>query len=186
MAEDKMVTISAVEYAKLITRYQEYLALSSPVPTATGNNVTGLFSSSSKWIIDSGATDHMTGNHHLFSSYTPYANPSSITIANGSNSCVIGSGSVHPTPSIHLPSVLNVSDLAFNLLSPSKLTKQLNCSISLFPDYCLIQDLTTKQIIGEGTSLEAITFLMIECIVRLLVLSTPPHLKCIVVWAICL
>ena len=150
MAEDKMVTISAAEYAKLITRYQESLALSSPVPTATGNNVTGLFSSSSKWIIDSGATDHMTGNHHLFSSYAPYANPSRITIANGSNSCVIGSGSVHPTPSIHLPSVLNVPDLAFNLLSPSKLTKQLNCSISLFPDFCLIQDLTTKQIIGRG------------------------------------
>ena len=41
-------------------------------------------------------------------------------------------------------------DLAFNLLSPSKLTKQLNCSISLFPDFCLIQDLTTKQIIGRG------------------------------------
>ena len=32
----------------------------------------------------------------------------------------------------------------------SKLTLTLNCSISLFPDYCLIQDLSTKQIIGRG------------------------------------
>ena len=32
----------------------------------------------------------------------------------------------------------------------SKLTRTLNCSISLFPDYCLIQDLLTKQIIGKG------------------------------------
>ena len=71
MAEDKMVTISAAEYAKLITRYQESLALSSPVLTVTGNNVTGLVSSSFKWIIDSGATDHITGNHYLFSSYAP-------------------------------------------------------------------------------------------------------------------
>ena len=39
MVEDKMVTIPADEYAKLITRYQESLALSSPVPTAIGNNV---------------------------------------------------------------------------------------------------------------------------------------------------
>ena len=30
----------------------------------------------------------------------------------------------------------------------SKLTCTLNCSISLFPDYCLIQDLSTKRIIG--------------------------------------
>ena len=32
----------------------------------------------------------------------------------------------------------------------SKLTRTLNCSISLFPDYCLIQNLSTKQIIGRG------------------------------------
>ena len=32
----------------------------------------------------------------------------------------------------------------------SKLTLTLNCSISFFPDYCLIQDLLTKRIIGRG------------------------------------
>ena len=33
----------------------------------------------------------------------------------------------------------------------SKLTRTLNCGISLFPDYyCLIQDLLTKRIIGRG------------------------------------
>ena len=32
----------------------------------------------------------------------------------------------------------------------SKLTHTLNCSISFFPDHCLIQDLSTKQIIGRG------------------------------------
>ena len=32
----------------------------------------------------------------------------------------------------------------------SKLTRTLNCNISFFPNYCLIQDLLTKQIIGRG------------------------------------
>ena len=32
----------------------------------------------------------------------------------------------------------------------SKLTCTLNCSISFFLDYCLIQDLSTKRIIGKG------------------------------------
>ena len=31
-----------------------------------------------------------------------------------------------------------------------KLIYTLNCSISFFLDYCLIQDLSTKQIIGRG------------------------------------
>ena len=32
----------------------------------------------------------------------------------------------------------------------SKLTHTLNCNIPFFPDYCLIQDLSTKWIIGRG------------------------------------
>lgn len=32
----------------------------------------------------------------------------------------------------------------------SKITRALNCSAQFFPNYCLFQDLTTKQIIGKG------------------------------------
>ena len=32
----------------------------------------------------------------------------------------------------------------------SKLTRTLNCSVSFFPNHCLIQDLSTKQIISRG------------------------------------
>ena len=57
------VTMPAAEYAKLITKYQESLALSSSaIPTATSNNDTALVSSS-KWVIDSGTTDHTTGSY---------------------------------------------------------------------------------------------------------------------------
>ncbi|KAK2965746.1 hypothetical protein RJ640_003284 [Escallonia rubra] len=48
------------------------------------------------------------------------------------------------TSEIILPS------LAFNLMSVSRLTKDLNCCISFFPDHCLFQDLMTKQTIGKG------------------------------------
>ena len=70
---------------------------SSSVSLAIGNIASSLATCSSKWIIDSGATDHLTGNHHLFSSYAPYATPSSITIANGSYSCILGSDTAQPT-----------------------------------------------------------------------------------------
>ena len=41
----------------------------------------------------------------------------------------------------------------------SKLTRKLNCSISFILDYCLIQDLSTKQIIGRGREYEGLYIL---------------------------
>ncbi|RVW73875.1 hypothetical protein CK203_059917 [Vitis vinifera] len=61
-----------------------------------------------------------------------------------------GSGTVKPTSSITLFSVLNLPNLAFNLISVSKLTKNLNCSVSVFPDHCVFQDLMTKRTFGKG------------------------------------
>ena len=55
-----------------------------------------------------------------------------------------------PTPSIPLTSVLSLPNLSFNLMYVSKLTRALKCYISFFPDFCLFQDLMTKQIIGRG------------------------------------
>ena len=55
-----------------------------------------------------------------------------------------------PTPSIPLTSVSSLPNLSFNLMSVSKLTRALKCYISFFPNFCLFQDLMTKQIISRG------------------------------------
>ena len=57
---------------------------------------------------------------------------------------------MNPTFSLPLSSVLSLPNFCFNLISVSKLTHALNCSISFFPDHCLFQDLSTNQIIGRG------------------------------------
>ena len=41
----------------------------------------------------------------------------------------------------------------------SKLTRTLNCNISFFPDYCLFQDLLTKQVIRRGQEFEGLYIL---------------------------
>ncbi|XP_062090704.1 retrovirus-related Pol polyprotein from transposon RE1 isoform X1 [Humulus lupulus] len=151
-APDRSVTISADEFAKF-SRYQESLQSSSPSVTAiadSGKSNACLLSTSSKWVIDSGATDHMTGNSSLFSTFQSYSPTSSVTLADGSPSSVLGSGTVTPTPLLTLSSVLHLPNLSFNLLSVSQLTRNLNCCISFFPDHCLFQDLMTKKIIGKG------------------------------------
>ena len=67
-SSEKTVTISADELAKF-SQYQEAMKSSSHPITAvaqSGKPTTCLLSSSSKWVIDSGATDHITGNPSLF------------------------------------------------------------------------------------------------------------------------
>ncbi|XP_038886884.1 uncharacterized protein LOC120077091 [Benincasa hispida] len=63
---DKSITIFAEEFAKF-QQYQESLRASSSTPITaiaeTGNISKCLLSSTSKWVIDSGATDHMTGSY---------------------------------------------------------------------------------------------------------------------------
>ena len=99
-----------------------------------------LISSSSEWIIDYGVTYHMTSNSSLFFTFQPHLSTYIVTLADGSTSCVLRSRTIHPTPLITLTFVLSLS----------KLTRTLNFSISFFLDYCLIQDLLTKRIIGRG------------------------------------
>ena len=58
---EETVTISTYEYARLIQ--------SSSVNAKSGKSSTCLISSSSKWVIDSGATDDMPGYPNLFSNF---------------------------------------------------------------------------------------------------------------------
>ena len=116
----------------------------------SGKPNTCLISSSSKWVIDFGVIYNMTGNSRLFTMFQLHPSTSTVTLANESTSCVLGLGTIHPTPLITLTSVLSLPQFSFNLIFVSKLTRTLNCSISLFFDYYLIRDLLTKQIIGRG------------------------------------
>ena len=69
------------------------------------------------WIVDSGASDHMTGNLMVFHEYTPCHNNSSVRIADGTLSRVFGTGSVIISKDITLHSVFYVPKLDCNLLS---------------------------------------------------------------------
>ena len=151
-ASDQSFQFSAAELARF-QLYQNSLRSPSTSITAipeSGNPNKCLVSSSSEWVIDSRATDHMTGKSSLFSTFQSQPSPSTVTLADGSHSCVLGSGTIVPTPSIPLTSVLSLPNFSFNLMFVSKLTRALKCYISFFPDFCLFQDLMTKQIIGRG------------------------------------
>uniref|UniRef100_A0A2N9J8P7 Integrase catalytic domain-containing protein n=1 Tax=Fagus sylvatica TaxID=28930 RepID=A0A2N9J8P7_FAGSY len=83
------VLISKTEYDSLLQRANA----SSSLLIASGN--TCLHSSSSpSWVIDSGASDHMTGNSSLLSHTSSPCSPSFVTVANGTKTPVQGKGTV--------------------------------------------------------------------------------------------
>ena len=152
-ASDHSVQFTTEELARFHL-YQESLKSPSTPITAiaeSGNPNKCLVSSSSfEWVIDSRVTDHMTGNSSLFSTFQSHPSISFGTLANGSQSCVLGSDTIFSTLSLPLSSVLNLPNFSFNLISVRKLTRTLKCYISFFLGFCLFQDLMTKQIIGRG------------------------------------
>ncbi|KAJ9558572.1 hypothetical protein OSB04_013186 [Centaurea solstitialis] len=153
------VTISAEEYARLLE------TKNSTAPTATfdetGNSSTCLLSSTSEWVIDSGASDHMTGNPTLFSTFDKYMSPSYVTIADGSASFVLGPGTIELTPSVSLSYVLSLPKFSFNLLSVSRITRALNCSVEFFPEFCVFKDLLMKKIIGRGREVDGVNVYLV-------------------------
>jgi len=100
------------------------------------------------WIIDSGATDHMTPHYSSFSSYTALSGNPYITVANGSTTPVNGCGNIHLQPSFPLKNVLHVPKLSNHLLSIQKVTQDLNCTVVFFPSHFVFQDLATGKTIG--------------------------------------
>ena len=100
------------------------------------------------WIIDSGASTHMTRNSNFLESY--HGETGKIRVANGATVPVHGQGTCHCLPSLPLSNVLHVPSLSANLLSVPRITENLNCSVTFFPSYCVFQDLATGRVLGSG------------------------------------
>ena len=74
----------------------------------SGKTNTSFISSSSTWVIGFGATDHMTGNSSLFTTFQSHPSTFIVTFADGSTSCVLRSGTIHSTLLITLTSGMSL------------------------------------------------------------------------------
>ena len=133
-------------------RYQAAKSDSVASVAQTGNASACLTHTSSlgPWILDSGASDHISGNKDLFSSLTTTPTLPTVTLANGSQTVAKGIGLAHPLPSLPLTSVLYTPECPFNLISISKITRTLNCSIIFSDKFVTLQDRSTGKTIGIG------------------------------------
>ena len=117
-------------------------------PTA---NMTGkITKANNSWIIDSGASDHVTHRENWLENVKTKSDYTSVTIPNGETLEVKRVGDIHLSKGFSLKDVLSVPDFNCNLLSVSKITRDLNCSLTFLPDKCFVQDLPSKKLIGMG------------------------------------
>ena len=134
--------------------YKEYLHLTQVAKSTsissvahTGNASACLSHSSRPWILDFGASYHISGRIFFLTITSPLP---MITLANGSQTMAKGIGWVCPLPSMPLTYVLYVPDSPFNLISIKKLTRDLNCLITFSNTSVTLQDRSTGRTIGIG------------------------------------
>ena len=138
-----------------------------PTSTLATGTPTALHVRSGKpsWVLDSGANEHMTGELSLFSSpVIPVSQ--SVRIADGSTVHIQSKGDVCLSSHITLSSVLHVPNFTYNLMSISRLVKDLNCVVIFSPSGCLLQDSISKKILGRGYERDGTTLVILrECFI---------------------
>ena len=125
---------------------------STPMAAHTSTNAGMSYNTQSlenSWIIDTGATDHMTNDASKLSEiYSPKLKR--IHAANGTEAPVTGEGPAQVSSSMNLDTVLVVPSLSSSLLSVSQITEALNCYVIFWTNDCVFQDVVTNRILGYG------------------------------------
>ena len=114
------------------------------------------------WIVDSGATDHMTNNASLLHDFHNFAKPHHVSVANGHNVPILGKGKINIFSENKESSVLFVPSFPFKLLSVGRLTHLLNCLAIFSPHNIIFQDQVTKKRIGDEFYLNGLYYISIS------------------------
>uniref|UniRef100_A0A803LXV2 GAG-pre-integrase domain-containing protein n=1 Tax=Chenopodium quinoa TaxID=63459 RepID=A0A803LXV2_CHEQI len=112
------------------------------------------------WIIDSGASDHMTYDLSKFADPKPAGALPRITLPTGDSASISHIGVVNLCNSLNLHNVPCVPKFKYNLLSVPKLTKDSHCEVNFYGTHCVIRDTLTKKIKGVGRAKNGLYYLV--------------------------
>ncbi|XP_019256000.1 PREDICTED: uncharacterized protein LOC109234449 [Nicotiana attenuata] len=131
--------------------------LSKPATSECSTNMTGIISLLANagmcdWVIDTGATHHVTYSKDILSSVRRIDDQgkNEVQLATGNKGKITHTGEAFVLGNKTVKNVLYVPDFKFNLLSVSKLTRDLSCSVTFFPDFYMFQDLYSGRVMGIG------------------------------------
>lgn len=164
--------LSADQYTRLLKHFsgEDGLAYQNTTPKV---NMAGKNVFSSPWIIDFGASEHITHNVELLHDKKEYINGAPVIIPNGNEIPVKGVGSSTLPNGLQLNDVLHIPDFKCNLLSVSKITNDLQSTLTFWPGFCIMQDLLTRNLIGTGNNRDALYYLEPTLKRRTAMIATP-------------
>ncbi|KAK9705924.1 hypothetical protein RND81_07G092500 [Saponaria officinalis] len=110
-----------------------------------------------EWIIDTGASNHVTGDITCLTE-TTHISARHVGLPDGHHIIATLTGTVHLNDRIILRNVLYVSCLTCNLISVSQLLIDNNCLAQFTNSHCFLQDRTTKTTIGKGELQDGLYF----------------------------
>ena len=132
--------------------------------------------SSPHWIIDSSATDHISSSPKLFLHEDKNISSPLVLLPSGEKASICTKGSLPLNSVYYLHDLLCVPTFKVNLMSVSRLTRDLNCSMTFFPHWCVLQDLATRRIIGLGKQCDGLYYLVVLTIRKIGTTShSSPH-----------
>lgn len=101
------------------------------------------------WVLDTGASNHMTGNLNLLTDVTTILS-CNVGLPNGHNVMTNQKGSVVFDVDFSLKNVLLVPELRCNLISVSQLVQDADCMMQIANIGCVIQGRLLRNLIGAG------------------------------------
>ncbi|CAL1356196.1 unnamed protein product [Linum trigynum] len=113
----------------------------------------------SPWIIYSGCNEHIVNDNSLFVGEIKTDSQLQVRIPNGKGVPVHGIGITQLSNGLVLRRVLHVPDFQCNLLSVSRLTADHSVAVVFLKNFCVIQDLCSKKLIGTGTYRDGLYYL---------------------------
>lgn len=115
-----------------------------------------------EWILDSGASDHMTGFFSSLDNVSVCNNNPLINLPTGETSKISHSGNVSLKNDLRLKHVLYIPAFKQNLLSVNKLCQDNAYKVVFYDNYCIIHDNKSNEVKGIGRSEHGLYYLINE------------------------
>jgi len=109
------------------------------------------------WMIDSGASCHMSGDLDKIENVRTIP-PVAICLPNDTHTLAKKQGQTTLEGKTSVRDVLYVPELNCNMLSVAKLGKDLNCAMTFFDKSCVLQDRTSRTLIGVGEQRDGVYY----------------------------
>ncbi|XP_075074620.1 uncharacterized protein LOC142162196 [Nicotiana tabacum] len=104
------------------------------------------------WIVDTGASNHMVHCLNLLDFYEEVSekDKNKVQLPTGEQDFITHTGICSFFRNKKIQNILHILDFKYNLLSASKITKELRCLVEFFPGFYVFQELFSGKVLGIG------------------------------------